>query len=93
MKKTEIKKTLIEAKKLISNPDHWIKGVYTRYTSNGKCYCAVGAIREVKPREWIQVANYLRKFLPKKFIGDVVVYNDCRSHRSVMRLFDRAIKE
>lgn len=79
MKTSEI---LIEAKKLIKNPDNWIKYARAKTTKHGlgvdpldeqaTCFCAVGAVQKIKNCDVdtaysCQEANLLSECLPKTF--------------------------
>lgn len=89
---------LVKARALIET--NWTQGVYY---SDGN-YCAVGAIGKAIygiPCRGCMAAgplNVLYNALPGQFqrIGDVetaiIAYNDKRQHRTMLRLFDRAIE-
>jgi len=98
---------LIAARARIEKPEHWTQGCYARASDgsevlpespNAVCWCALGAIRVVlgghfDPLGPFDKAEYaLMGVLPdgasSPYVSD---YNDNRSHRSVLRLYDKAI--
>ena len=56
---------------------------------NACSFCLFGAIKKVNPDITAEVIDYLGTLIPGN--KDAVTYNDTRSHRSVIRLLDKAI--
>lgn len=103
MTKKEIIAVLKKARETIRPRKKWTQGAWAR-TADGVgvpsrhtgavCYCVMGAVKANMPPLAYSgdVETYLNKFIPKsKTPADIYTYNDHRSHRSVMRLLDRAI--
>jgi len=93
-----------DAKKLIEDPEHWVQ--YTMaHDSQGNTvdpedkeavsFCSVGALyNTISPREkeFYRAIHYLND-ASRELTGILVVSaNDTCSHRSIMRIFDNAIK-
>lgn len=85
------------ARKLITSRKRWTKGAGARdahgfstpvTSERAVCWCTSGALGRVDQFGAIDALTALDDLTPRR---DAVQYNDTRSHRSVLRLFDRAI--
>jgi len=102
MKKSLMIKYLKEMRTLLSNPKRWTQKSWARdnegykvyYNSEtASCFCLMGAAYKVAKYNEDKV-NTLEKHLNSVLPGDYtscISYNDARSHRSVLRLIDKAI--
>ena len=103
MKASEI---LVQARKLIEDPDHWIQGCFAEredgtpvetYSSEACCFCAMGAVRKSGLTELGVTHARAMRFLDsaaQKTCGcNAISYNDDldRRHGDIMHLFDVAI--
>lgn len=97
------KEVLISAKKLIANPDRWIRGSSAQDrdgnevpVQNGVSFCSLGAVDRIvfdpsnKELNYYEVEEALNAASPD---GDAIKTNDQRSHEEVMAMFDRAIAD
>ncbi len=101
MKKSEIVKKLKEVRALLTPKKNWTQG-FTARDKNGRrttvnsdnavCWCLGGALIKIcKDSKVLSVMeNKIDNSLPKGF-NNYVKYNDNRSHRSVLKLIDKAI--
>lgn len=87
---------LRKARALIADPDRWAQGNFafdaegtpvSSYSDNAVRWCAAGACSRVGAD-----AGYLFRALPYTANNNLGVYNDNRAHRTILRLFDRAIE-
>ena len=95
--------TLIDAKKLISNPINWTKGANARTYPGGptcptcsihaRCWCAQGAVWRTGPNgdEINRALDILGLAARSLGMGGVVSTNDYGGHEMVMKMFDLAI--
>jgi hypothetical protein len=96
-----VSEILIEAKRLISDPDNWLKQLFadaddptsphaTKFCAAGAIHCAAG-IRMIYGSTPLGVPafEFLRQVIGGHFIGD---WNDKHTHEEVMSAFDRAIE-
>lgn len=98
MDKKELKETLQSARALIRNPKNWTQGTSVRNAHgtalddinhpNACSFCLFGAIKKVNDYNILEIIDFLAELTPCK---DAIEYNDTRSHRSVIRLLDKAI--
>jgi len=107
-------KWLKEAHALIKDPKHWTQAAYARSRPNSPiprhatsefaaCWCSVGAIKKVVPRQergvehypYLEVRHLLEKGLTS-LTGDrlvsIVTYNDNHTHAEVMEMWEEAIR-
>ena len=104
-KQLKISTYLVRARKLIEDPDHWIKGAFAKRTPKGSsldperpdvtCFCAVGALRHVvAPHEAEQLLNMAVRDISDNSDWYVTQFNDRKSttHADVLALYDAAIK-
>lgn len=90
------------ARKLIEQPDAWIKGnsaidKYGHYISpwskDAVCFCALGAVECAthKLNATYEVDQLARDFLYRAIRTSIADYNDTHTHKQVIGRFDRAI--
>ena len=99
MTKLTTLETLVQAKALIADPQHWLKGDYDALNANGDtCYCSVGAIAKVADFHYgdahqCEAVRLLRKVVLDEGVEDrdFACYNDSHTHEEVMNAFDKAI--
>lgn len=79
------------AKKLIQQG--WTKKKFTRVVDGQRCYCALGAVREIARYRYYCASQALRDALPAGWSRSVASYNDApqTEKRHVLALFDKAI--
>ncbi len=93
---------LREAKKLIQDPDHWVKGINFYERLNGEvAYCVRGAIDQAVKNlnngslyDWSGTTSFLGNLIRKQTLyGGITFWNDSpvTTHESVMKMFDEAI--
>jgi hypothetical protein len=93
-----VKEVLVAAKDEISNPKNWTQKVYARDSegnfvsydsSEAVCWCSDGALNRVTPNYGI----YSKAELVLKSVmdGNIINFNDTRTHEEVMQAFDKAI--
>ena len=100
----KISNRLIAGKKLIENPDNWIKGHYAKFTKNdvshlygndpeATCFCSIGALQRVNANNfhWGDGTRYLDIAAHQLFTLSVTSVNDDLDHKDVMRMWDHAI--
>jgi hypothetical protein len=101
----KISEKLIAGKKLIENPDNWIKGYYAKIKKGdashvsgnfpeATCFCSIGAIQRVTGtnHHWGDCVNYLDKAAVRLFESSITNANDELPHESVMVIWDKAIE-
>lgn len=88
---------LIEAKKLIQNPENWIQGDYSN--EQRTCFCSLGAIAKVESVENWDSDSRPAALLLRAVVADQLSksynfagYNDTHTHSEVMEAFDKAIE-
>ena len=102
MKKSEIVKKLKEVRALLTPRKNWTQKAWGRDTNGASviniqrdkavCYCLVGACYKAteNDEDAFVLEKKLNSVLPKGFVS-AIAYNDNRSHRSVLKLIDKAI--
>ena len=100
-----VRDVLIEAKKLISDENNWIKN---NYTDSEGCFCAAGAVREATDWGIVQngytpeaekafwfLSSISKELYPMRGIkGNIIEFNDHpkTTHAEIISVFDEAIK-
>jgi hypothetical protein len=94
---------LIQAKALITDPEHWTQGVYARTHKDGQdtnsyhpeavCFCSLGALHRVTKDPLTFEAYYMAKRRLSKAMGhqSIAGFNDTHPHAEVMVAWDEAI--
>ncbi len=99
MTEKQLKKYLLAMRNLIKNPKNWCQniGATDKYGSSvatldpdAHSFCLIGASFKVTQGNSYEINRHIEKFLPKNQYS-LIDYNDSRSHRSVIRLLDKAI--
>jgi hypothetical protein len=98
----KVKKVLIAARKLIKDPKNWTIAVYARNirdeetdpTSKVSCkWCSKGAIQKACFDMGCTSTDEMKSEQTLRVItGDIVRFNDNKSHSEVLEAFDKAIK-
>lgn len=97
---------LKKIRNLIKSPKNWCQGPVAKDAFNAPIrpwntdacqWCLFGAVLKIDGTDddvYMDniVVHRLNKALPKSFNGNYIDYNENRSHRSVIRLLDKAIK-
>lgn len=100
----DIKQKIKQVRDLLADKNKWTQDAWARdrlgdaltnsLDENAVCWCLDGAINKCAP-DWSEaraIRQYLRMFLPKRWGNrSLIRYNDNRTHRSVIRLLDKAI--
>lgn len=90
---------LIEAKELISNPENWTKGVWSRnksgdtvlvFSSSAACFCVIGAA--VRVSGCTTTASRVSNLSLDKLGVTCGRYNDNHSHPEVLQFMDKLIE-
>lgn len=88
---------LREARKLIERPEAWTQGVWARNaagaeveesSSDAVCWCSVGAIFRVAPRQNYDVIRALAALTGGM---SPIAFNDTHTHAEVLAALDKAI--
>lgn len=86
---------LMDARRLIAKRQHWCRNTLERESIFfGTQYCAAGALQaaangtEVSP--W-KARSLLEAALPLGWRHGLMAYNDARTHKQILAVFDRAI--
>ena len=95
-----IRDVLKEARRLITQKKMWNQhqraldkdGYWVNPCSpNAVCWCPIGAIEKVCTDSNQVMINSVAMVLEEVMEGNIVLFNDTRSHREVLRAFDHAI--
>ena len=104
----DVTEVLTEARNLISEPEHWIQGVYARDAQGlptdwgspeAVCWCVTGAI--LKAAAAIQEQSIEHHALVMRSIkelmfgidSNIYTFNDSHNHAEVLEMIGRAIEE
>lgn len=94
------KEVLIEARKLLEQPEHWTQGVFARNAKgrpvnmtapDAVCFCISGAIGRASDKDsqrWQAALDFLCEKIRRKNIAN---FNDTHTHVEVLAALDKAI--
>lgn len=104
----KISEVLKAARELITDPKRWTQGAFARTIKDGRvspehefavCFCSFGALYKVQPGEWTKASEsvpaheFINRFCVATHHVDLAHFNDNRTHKEVLELFDKAIEE
>lgn len=85
---------LVNARELISDPEHWTQGMAERvYRSGGVSYCSLGALTKASTNGYYFSQAYIEMTAAIPGIQGIVTFNDTHTHEQVLAIFDKVIKK